>query len=76
MTTPLNETDHILLNNTYMVGHHVFKIELQETVILHSIEFSGCTLSFTDRQGEPALFIENKTQGELSAIIILGDECD
>ena len=76
MTKLLNEADHPLLNNTYMVDHHVFKDELQESVALYAVEFSGYTLSFSNRQGEPALFIENKTQGELSTIIILGDHCD
>ena len=76
MTKLLNETDHPLLNNTYMVDHHVFKDELQGSEALYAVDFSGYTLSFSNRQGEPALFIENKTQGELSTIIILGGECD
>ena len=76
MTKLLNETDHPLLNNTYMVDHHVFKDELQGSEALYAVEFSGYTLSFSNRQGEPALFIENKTLGELSTIIILGDQCD
>jgi hypothetical protein len=76
MTKLLNETDHPLLNNIYMVDHHVFKDELQESEALYVVEFSGYTLSFSNRQGEPALFIENKTKGELSTIIILGGECD
>ena len=76
MTKLLNETDHPLLNNTYMVDHRVFKDELQESEALYAVEFSGYTLSFSNRQGEPALFIENKAQGELSTIIILGGGCD
>ena len=76
MTKLLNETDHPLLSNTYMVDHHVFKDELQGSEILYAVEFSGYTLSFNNRQGGPALFIDNKTQEELSTIIILGGGCD
>jgi hypothetical protein len=76
MTKLLNAADHPLLSHVYMPDHQVFKDELKEAETLYEVEFSGYKLSFSNRQGEPALFIENKTLGELSTIIILGGGCD